>query len=294
MTTGGSVPAARDHPSPVHRYRARTILSPTGGFIRRAGFTHSLNPARNCLYGCVYCYVPTLGIYGGLRREDWLHWGRRTTLKSNAAELLRRQVRANQVIYCSPLVDPYQPAEQTERLMPEILRVLTRRPPAAFVLQTRAPLVLRDLPLLQALAERTRLRISFSLTTDRDDIRSLYEPHCETVEERVRTMRELAEKGMAVHCTLAPILPCNPDRLADLALESTSRSVVADPLHTRDAKPRGATTRPEGLRVSRVRGFEAWHSPAFQNGVLADLRVRIEAAGRAFGVGEAGFRLLTL
>ena len=51
-------------------------------------------------------------IYGGLKPEDWRHWGQFTTFKSNAPELLRRQLRANQVIYCSPLVDPYQPAEE--------------------------------------------------------------------------------------------------------------------------------------------------------------------------------------
>src|SRR5438552_911706 len=89
----------------------RTILSPTSGFIQQAGFSHSLTPARNCTFGCTYCYVPTMGIYGGLKPDDWRRWGQFTTFKSNAPELLRKQVRRNQVIYCSPLVDPYQPAE---------------------------------------------------------------------------------------------------------------------------------------------------------------------------------------
>ena len=41
---------------PIYNGEVRTILSRTSGFIARAGFTHSLNPARNCLYGCTYCY----------------------------------------------------------------------------------------------------------------------------------------------------------------------------------------------------------------------------------------------
>ena len=53
---------------------ARTILSSTSGDIAEAGFTHSLTPARNCTFGCTYCYVPTLGIYGGLKPEDWKRW----------------------------------------------------------------------------------------------------------------------------------------------------------------------------------------------------------------------------
>jgi DNA repair photolyase len=90
---------------------AASILSVTSGYIAQAGFTHSLSPARNCTFGCSYCYVPTLRIYGGLKPDDWRHWGQFTTFKSNAPELLGRQLREHQIIYCSPLVDPYQPAE---------------------------------------------------------------------------------------------------------------------------------------------------------------------------------------
>ena len=100
-------------PFQILETEAKSILSATTGFIAEAGFTHSLTPARNCTFGCTYCYVPTMGIYGGLKPDDWRHWGHFTTFKTNAPELLRRQLRADQVIYCSPLVDPYQPAEES-------------------------------------------------------------------------------------------------------------------------------------------------------------------------------------
>ena len=89
-------------PFEVFHAEAKSVLSATTGFIAQAGFTHSLTPARNCTFGCSYCYVPTMGIYGGLKPDDWKHWGQFTTFKSNAPELLRRQLRAGQVIYCSP------------------------------------------------------------------------------------------------------------------------------------------------------------------------------------------------
>lgn len=111
-------------PFPILHAEARSILSKTTGFIAQAGFTHSLTPARNCTFGCTYCYVPTLGIYGGLKPEDWQRWGQFTTFKTNAAALLVRALRANQIIYCSPLVDPYQPAEESENAMPQILDAL--------------------------------------------------------------------------------------------------------------------------------------------------------------------------
>ena len=91
----------------IRHYEAKSILSKTSGFIAQAGFTHSLSPARNCTFGCIYCYVPTMRMKGGLRPEDWQRWGQFTTFKTNAGPLLARSLRPNQVIYCSPLVDPY-------------------------------------------------------------------------------------------------------------------------------------------------------------------------------------------
>ena len=79
-------------PFQIFETESRSILSATTGFIAEAGFTHSLTPARNCTFGCSYCYVPTMGVYGGLKPADWQHWGQFTTFKSNAANLLQKVV----------------------------------------------------------------------------------------------------------------------------------------------------------------------------------------------------------
>lgn len=267
----------------------RGILSATTGFIAQAGFTHSLTPARNCTYGCIYCYVPTMRLYGGLRPEDWQRWGQFTTFKSNAAELLARSLRGDEVIYCSPLVDPYQPAERSRRLMPAILETILRKPPRVFVVQTRGTLILRDLPLLLELNRLTTLRVSFSITTDREDIRRLYEPHCEPIAERLETVRALREAGIATHATLAPLLPCDPERLARLALEATDLDLIGDPLHVRAVKRHGATTREAAEKVSSIHGHMEWYDPEFQRDVVRRIGRVAAAAGRRFGVGPQGF-----
>lgn len=277
----------------VFRDQARGILSPTCGFIAAAGFTHSLTPARNCTYACTYCYVPTMRVHGGLKRADWEHWGRFTTFKSNAAELLHQALRPGQAIYCSPLVDPYQPAEADERLMPGILDAAIAHPPRLFVIQTRGPLILRDLDRLRELSRRTCLRVSFSLTTNREEVRRLYEPHCAPFEERLACLGKLREAGIETYATLAPILPCDPEQLADAALEATNCDIIGDPFHTRARKRHGATTRPEAFRISSVRGYEDWHDAEFQGGVIERIRRRIEQAGRRFGTGPEAFAWLT-
>ncbi len=155
-------------PFQIFQTESSSILSPVSGFLADAGFTHSLTPARNCTFGCTYCYVPTMRVRAGLRSGDWQHWGQWTTIKRNAAQLLRRELRSHQVIYCSPLTDPYQPAEAEAHLMPDLLEAVAGNPPRAFVIQTRGPLITRDIDLLRVLAARTTLRVSFSITTDSD------------------------------------------------------------------------------------------------------------------------------
>jgi len=279
-------------PFEVFESQARSILSATTGFIAEAGFTHSLTPSRNCTFGCSYCYVPTMRIYGGLKQEDWRHWGQFTTFKWNTPELLRRELREQQIIYCSPLVDPYQPAEESEQLMPCILDELLARPPKIFVIQTRAPLIVRDLAKLTALAQRTILRVSFSITTNREAIRKLYEPHCTTIDCRLKAIRALREAGITTFATLAPILPCDPEELATIALDATDQAIIADPLHIRSVKPRGATTREAAFAISERHGFFEWLDPDFQREVVARMRCVIYCAGRRFATGTEGFAWL--
>lgn len=277
----------------IFEAEAKSALSPTSGFIAQAGFTHSLTPARNCTFACTYCYVPTMGIYGGLKPDDWKRWGQFTTFKSNAADLLRKQLRPEQVIYCSPLVDPYQPAEETRQLMPGILDLVLERPPKIFVIQTRGPLILRDLPTLVRISECTSLRVSFSLTTDREDVRRLFEPHCATFPERIETIRRLRDAGIATFAVLAPLLPCDPEELGGRALEATEFNLIGDPLHVRSVKPHGATTRDAAYRISAKHDFSAWLDPEFQTEVVNRIQRVAHKAGRRFGTGPEGFAWLT-
>jgi DNA repair photolyase len=268
---------------------ARSILSPTTGYIGEAGFTHSLTPARNCTFACTYCYVPTMRIYAGLRKEDWQRWGQFTTFKSNAPDLLRRELKREQRIYCSPLVDPYQPAEAEQRLMPRILEAIIESPPRVFCVQTRGTLILRDLDLLHRIRN---LRVSFSITTDREDVRKLYEPHCASFEQRLETVRTLRAARIETYATLAPLLPCDPENLARAAIDATGRDLIGDPLHVRSVKPRGATTREAAFRIAETHGQEEWLDAEFQARIVERIHREAQRAGFRFKTGPRGFATL--
>jgi DNA repair photolyase len=233
-----------------------------------------------------------MGIYGGLKPEDWKRWGQFTTFKANAASLLVRQVRPHQSIYCSPLVDPYQPAEETEEMMPRLLDALIERPPRVFAIQTRGPMILRDLDRILELAARTLVRVSFSLTSNREDIRRRYEPHCATFEERLRTIDALRCAGIDTFATLAPLLPSDVEVLTAAAIAATDRDLIGDPLHVRAVKRHGATTRDRARRVAAIHGHDDWFEPEFQATVVQEIERLAAAANRRFAVGPEGFSWL--
>jgi DNA repair photolyase len=278
---------------PIHESRARTILSPVSGFLAEAGFTHSLTPARNCTFGCSYCYVPTMRIQAGLQREDWQHWGEFTTYKENAPQLLAKELKPHQLIYCSPLTDPYQPAEMQQEMMPRIYEQVYIHPPQLFVIQTRSVNILRDVQLLQTLSENTDVRISFSITTEDDRIRKIFEPRCDSIPDRLRAIEELRLAGLNVYATVAPILPCEPKELARMVVEATPNTIIGDPLHIRELKPKGATTRDAAFKILDHYEQPQWAEPDFQQRLLEVLDHEIRALGRDFAAGPKGFSCLT-
>ncbi len=176
--------------------------------------------------------------------------------------------------------------------MPGILEAVIASPPKVFVIQTRGPLILRDVGLLSALNARTILRVSFSVTTNKEDVRRIFEPHCAPVGERWRVLRALSEAGIATSVALAPILPCDPEELVERALVCSNGPLIADPFHVRSVKPSGATTRAAATAICERHGWNDWLDPAFQRAVIARMGSRARILGREFGNGTAWFGLL--
>ena len=136
------------------------------------------------------------------------------------------------------------------------------------------------------------MRVSFSLTTDREDIRRLYEPHCAPIAERLRTIDRLRSSGIATFATLAPLLPCHPEKLAALALACTDSDIIADPFHVRALKKHGATTRGAAVRISIKHSQSQWFDPAFQASIVARIQDSVRSAGRRCAAGTEGFSWL--
>src|SRR6185369_11477886 len=183
---------------------------------REARDQYYINPYVGCMIACPFCYVIDRADFSRrLEGLPQLPWGRYLDVKVNAAEVLRREVQSvtRGTVRMSPIVtDPYQPAERRFRITRQCLEVLVETDLAPVVL-TRAPRVLDDLPLLQRFR---RALVGFSIPTDDDMYRQIFEPRADPIDDRLAALRALHAGGVRTFAVIQPVLPMNADRLVEL------------------------------------------------------------------------------
>src|SRR6266849_6150222 len=149
------------------------------------GFTFSVNPYRGCMHACAYCYARP--------PHEYLSFGGGT--------------------------DCYQPLEASLRLTRQCLEVCAEyRNPVAII--TKAPLIERDLDVLQSLARRSRVSVSVSIPFWNQEHARAIEPQVATPRRRIEVIRRLAQAGVPVGVSVAPIIPGLGDEDIGLILEA--------------------------------------------------------------------------
>jgi DNA repair photolyase len=175
-------------------------------------FDQSINPYRGCEHGCVYCYARPTHAYLGL--SPGLDFETRLFAKRNAASLLEHELSAPgyaaKIIAIGTNTDPYQPIERKERIVRQVLEVLARSNHPVSI-TTKSALVLRDLDLLAAMAERGLAKVALSVTTLDPALARVMEPRASSPERRLHAIRSLAEAKVPVAVMVAPIIPAVND-----------------------------------------------------------------------------------
>ena len=179
----------------VKEVRAKTILS------KSKVSDYTINPYIGCEHGCTYCYARFMKRYTGHREP----WGRFVDVKINAVSLLQREIRRKRAgkVWISGVCDPYQSAEKEYELTKGCLEVLLRHGWPVLV-QTKSPLVLRDVELLRRLRE---IEVGFTITTADENIKEIFEPNAPAVKDRIETLEKLHSVGVKTYAMIAPILP---------------------------------------------------------------------------------------
>ncbi len=199
---------------------SRTILSKNDE--AKVGFIYGLNPYRGCLHACSYCEAR--------RRHELLGFGAGTdfdtkiVVKPRAPELLREAFEApswrGDVVVMSGATDAYQPLEASYRLTRRCLAVcVAYRNPVAIV--TKGSLIERDLDVLAQLRDVAKVTVSVSIPFWNPEVARALEPLVPKPTTRMRTIRRLADAGIDVGVSVAPmILGLGEEGLADLLGEA--------------------------------------------------------------------------
>nr|WP_255654393.1 radical SAM protein [Cohnella sp. REN36] len=245
-------------------------MTPATGFL--AGYTHTLNPYVGCAYGCSYCYVRRLPV-ALFRGEPWGEWaqpkaGDPATL---ARELARAKRKGPVTVFFSSVTDPYQPLEAKERLTRALLAAMADEPPDFVLLQTRGPLVTRDVDVLRRLGDR--VRVSVTVESDRDDMRRALTPSAPPYAARLAALRALREAGVPTQAAVSPLLPYTPAFAAQIA--AVAPRVVVDDYFRGDGSG-GRRSERLGMREAYAQlGLADWYAPERLEAFVAELRERM-------------------
>lgn len=164
-------------------------------------YDYVINPYVGCQHACSYCYAKFMKRFTGHKEA----WGEFVDVKINAPELLINELsrKMKGTIWISGVCDPYQPIERKYRLTRKCLEILTNYD-WPVVIQTRSPLVVRDIDLLKKLKI---LDVGLSITTADDAVRKIFEPKAPPINERIKALEELRKAGLHTYAMIAPILP---------------------------------------------------------------------------------------
>lgn len=236
---------------------ATSILTPQNFGALSASYDFTINPYAGCAFGCSYCYVPKFPNARHLPSE----WGKWVEVKVNAPELLHRdrQKAFGSRIFFSSATDPYQYLELKYRLSRRCLQQLIEYPPAKLTMHTRSHLMLQDIDLLKAFGNKLSVGVSF--TTDDESVRKEFEPDAPSLKRRLELIRKLREHNIAVYASIAPLLPCDPERLYRLLSPFIDKAWV-DTMHWTEAN-----TNPWLLKK-----YEQFFAPSQYQQITKDLR----------------------
>ena len=190
----------------VFEERAKSIL--TRNASPDVPFTVSLNPYRGCEHGCIYCFARPTHSYLGL--SPGLDFESRIYAKVNAPDLLARELAkkayAPEPIALGVNTDAYQPVERDLRLTRRVIEILAGHA-HPFAAITKSSLIERDIDLLAPMAARGLFMAAITITTLDASIARTLEPRAPTPARRLRTIRTLAEAGIPVGVSIAPVIP---------------------------------------------------------------------------------------
>ena len=186
-------------------------------------FDWTINPYIGCQHGCTYCYARFIKKFTGHKEK----WGEFVDVKINAPQVLEREIKKKKKgnVWISGICDPYQPIEEKYRLTRKCLEILQKYQ-WPVTIQTKSPLVLRDLDLFKKFKE---IEVGFTIPTASENIRKIFEPRASSIQKRIRALEKIHRENVKTFVMIAPVLP-EAEALVE-KLKNKANYVILDKMH---------------------------------------------------------------
>jgi len=226
-----------------YEVRARSALNRVPG-VSRMPFRWTVNPYRGCAHACVYCFARPTHRY--LDFNPGRDFEREIVVKVNVPEVLRAELARKswkgEHVALGTNTDPYQWVEGRYKLMQGVWEAMRDAAGGAgnpCSVLTKSPLLLRDLPLMREIAERTQFSASLSIPTLDEKAWRASEPHTPNPRARIEAVAELNRAGIRTGVLIAPLMPGINDAphqvepLLEAVREAGATSIGGVALHLR-------------------------------------------------------------
>lgn len=193
----------------MEEIKAKTILSKIKYGSDWYGIDYNMNLYRGCSHGCIYCDS----------RSNCYHIENFDVVKTkeNVLLILEKELKKNKtgVIGIGSMSDPYNPQEKKYEITREALKLIQKYHYGVSI-DTKSDLIIRDIDLLKEINLHNDVIIKFTITTVKDSLSKIIEPHVCPSSSRLKAIKKLREAGIYVGIMLNPILPFITDKKEDM------------------------------------------------------------------------------
>lgn len=179
----------------------KTILSQYTDKNFWFGSNYNMNIYKGCNHGCIYC--DSRSECYGLKDFDTVR------AKANAIDIIRTELKSKRkkgVVGTGAMSDPYNTFEVKHQLTREALKLIHSNN-FGVSLDTKSPLVTRDIDILSEIKEHSPVIIKITITTFDDDLCKKIEPNVAVSSKRFQAIKKLSDNGIFCGVLLMPLLP---------------------------------------------------------------------------------------
>lgn len=156
-----------------------------------------INPYIGCPHGCRYCYASFMKRFTGHKEE----WGTFIDIKMCDKKINLKKIE-NKKVFLSSVTDCYNEFEEKYKITRNILEQL-KDSSCDLSISTKSKLILRDIDLLK---QFKKLTVSMSINTLDENLKNDMD-NASSIEDRLKTLKELHHNGIYTVLFMSPIFP---------------------------------------------------------------------------------------